>query len=112
MAERSIQQQLKKYMDMTEQWNTNHHAYREGHSTFTTMLQITDILYESTDLNMVTAMKTIDETSAFDCGPHNLLLRKMSIYNFDKETINWFKSYLRFRTNYVSVNGCDINVPQ
>ena len=106
-------------MDLSEQWNTNHHGYREGHSTLTTMLQMTDILYESTDLNMITAMITIDETSAFDCVPHDLLLRKMSMYNFHKDTTNWFGSYLKYRTNYVTVSGSkstmlhnDIGVPQ
>ena len=106
-------------MDATEQWNTNHHAYRDGHSTLTTMLQISDILYESADTNSITTMITIDQTSAFDCVPHNSLLDKMSIYNFDRNTINWFESYLRYRTNYVSVSGHnstmvhnDIGVPQ
>ena len=119
MAEKAVQQQLKEYMDLSEQWNTNHHGYREGHSTLTTLLQMTDILYESTDLNMITAMITIDETSAFDCVPHDLLLRKMSMYNFHKDTTNWFGSYLKYRTNYVTVSGSkstmlhnDIGVPQ
>ena len=69
------------------------------------MIQLTDLLYQATDKNLITTLMTIDESAAFDTVQHSLLLEKMKLYKFSTETINWFSSYLSFRSMYVSINN-------
>ena len=83
------------------------------------MTQVMDSLFEAVDENKIATIMTVDESSAFDCVPHEILIEKLCLYNFDITTLNWFKSYLSFRSQYVSINAqdsemmmIDIGVPQ
>ena len=105
LAERAVQHQLINFMDQTSQLNRNHHAYRTHHSTITAVIQMTDRIFKATDNNLITTLLTIDESSAFDCVPHDLLLEKMTLYNFSGDTVKWFRSYLHGRSQYVSISG-------
>ena len=49
----------------------------------------------------------IDQTAAFDSVNYEILYKKMSRYNFDNRTIDWMKSYLEKRTQYVTVGAHD-----
>ena len=110
IIERVIQAQMNDFLDNTKQYNYNHHAYRKYLSTTTTMAQITDTLFEAADHKKVSAMMSIDESAAFDCVPHHILLQKLNLYNFDNSTVQWFKSYLEFRSMFVTINAKDSNI--
>ena len=105
LAERSVQIQMMNYLENTKQINRNHHTYRKFHSTISAMIQISDRIFSATDANHISTLLTIDKSSAFDCVSHKLLLDKMSLYKFNKNTIDWFKSYLSGRTQYVVINS-------
>ena len=45
-----------------------------------------------------------DLTKAFDCVNHNILVDKLSYYNFDVNSMTLIKSYLSDRQQYVSYN--------
>ena len=47
-----------------------------------------------------------DLTAAFDCLDNEILCRKLEIYGFDKNSVNWFKSFLTNRTQRVRIGGC------
>ena len=108
--ERAVQDQMLEFMTSSKQLNRNHNAYLRGHSTTTTLLQLTDDIYTANDENMITVLATIDESCAFDCVNHLLLLQKMKLYNFTDATIEWFQSYLKGRSNYVTHNAKDSNI--
>ena len=42
-----------------------------------------------------------DFKKAFDLVNYDILLKKLQIYNFDKYTTKWFKSYLNNRSQKV-----------
>ena len=105
IVERAVQHQLLNFMETTNQLNYNNHAYRKHLSTTTAMLHLSDTIHRATDLNQVTVLMTLDESSAFDCVSHDTLLRKLKIYNFSTETCDWISSYLKHRTNYVTVGA-------
>ena len=48
----------------------------------------------------------MDLSKAFDCVPHDLLIAKMHAYNFDRETLTLFFTYLKNRQQGVKVNNC------
>ena len=61
----------------------------------------------------------LDMSAAFDIVDHSLLLKKMDLYGFDQESLEWIQSYLSGRSQCVSINGSlskllpvSIGVPQ
>ena len=42
----------------------------------------------------LTGALLLDQSAAYDLLDHSILLRKLAIYKFDQNTINWFQSYL------------------
>ena len=74
-------------------------------NTTTALLQISDTIYQSTDENNITAAMTIDQSSAFDCVDHSILLEKLKMYNVGQGMINWLTSYLDNRSKYVAIGN-------
>ena len=46
---------------------------------------------------------TLDMTAAFDCIRHEILLQKLPLYKFGNGTVEWIRSYLSFRSNFVEI---------
>ena len=66
---------------------------------------MTDAIFEETNRNQIATITTVDESCAFDCIVHNVLIEKVKIYNFGNDTIKWFTNYLRFRSQYVAIGS-------
>ena len=77
VVERAAQLQLLKYFEDTEQLNHSGHAYRASLSTTTTIAQICQNLYEATEKRNIAALMTVDQSSAFDCLSHDILINKL-----------------------------------
>ena len=58
LVERVVQTQMSDYLESTRQLNYNHYAYRKQHSTTTTLLQLSDVIFELTDQNLIVALMT------------------------------------------------------
>ena len=78
--------QLVYYMDANKFFNPNHHAYRSFHSY-------------APDVQM------IDMSSAFDVVDTELLLEKLKLYGFERNSIQWICSYLTYRSQEVYIEG-------
>ena len=46
-----------------------------------------------------------DMSAAFDIVDHSILLKKLELYGFEKNSLDWIQSYLRGRSQCVSING-------
>ena len=60
MMERAVQSQILEFMNKTGQMNENIHSYREKHSTTTTMLQLSNAIYEGCNQSKITTLVTIE----------------------------------------------------
>ena len=65
------------------------------------------------------SVMTIDQSAAFDCVSHKILLQKLKLYKLDDSAIMWLESYLKHRTQFVTVGransrmtGVSRGVPQ
>ena len=103
LIERTVQQQLQKHLEKEKLLNQNNHAYRTCYSTTTAIIQLTERLYTATDSNLISQLLAIDQTSAFDCVNHDTLVKKLGRYGCSVETINWMKSYLGDRSQYINL---------
>ena len=103
IAERMLQPQIMDFMTSSLQLNQNHHSYRKGHSTTTTLLQLSDAVFEGVNMNKITTLVTVDQSSAFDVISHDTLLEKLKLYNWGTAAVNWIKSYLSSRSDYVQI---------
>ena len=97
LVERSVQSKFQIHLETNGLLHPNSHAYRENQSTSTAMMQIMDSIYQTTDKNMMTSLMVLDQSTAFDCVNHNILLRKLELYGCDKNTLTWMKEYLQNR---------------
>ena len=105
IVEKAAQRQLQDFLEETKQINPEAHAYRRLHSTTTTIVNIADIIYQAADNKEIAQMLTIDQSAAFDLVDHEILVRKLKLYNISTEVIKWIQNYLGFRSNVVSVGG-------
>ena len=103
IVERAAQAQLLSFLENTSQLNPSSHAYRTGLSTTTSLMEITNRLYEAVDEKQIASIMTIDQSAAFDCVEHAILLKKLRLYSLSEETIGWISSYLEKRTQFVSI---------
>ena len=119
IVERSLQTQILEFMESSGQMNSNHHSYRKQHSTVTAMLELSDAMFRGCDEKKITTLVTLDQSAAFDVLSHVTLSRKLKLYNFGEKALDWIDSYLKFRSQYVSIgtqnskyNNVTSGVPQ
>ena len=78
---------------------------REKHSTTNALLSLTESIKLSIDNNKFGCGIFLDLQKAFDTVNHSILLQKLEHYGIRDNALQWFKSYLNERSQYVTVNG-------
>ena len=110
LTECALQVQLLSFLENTKQLSVNSHAYRKNLSTTTAVLQIMDLIQQGTDENLFTATLGMDQSAAFDCVNHSILVNKLKYYNIDNNCIKWIESYLSNRSSYVVVGSANSKI--
>ena len=105
ILERAMFLQILGHMDINCYFNPNHHAYRSFHSTTTAMLQMYDTWLDAVEDGNLAAVCMVDMSAAFDVVDTDILLEKLKLYGFDKNTIQWTWSYLTHRSQGVYIEG-------
>ena len=107
ITERILQKQIMNYMESSGQINDNIHSYRKQHSTVSSMLQLSDAVFNGCNDNKITTLVTLDQSAAFDVIKFKTLRDKLQLYNFDESTLKWLDTYLNHRSQYVSIGTRD-----
>ena len=105
IAEKIVQSRLLLHLEQNKLLSSDHHGYRLNLSTTSALLDIMEAISTATDQNMVTSTMSLDQTSAFDCVEHHILLDKLAYYHLDSSVIDWVRSYLASRSTYVAVGS-------
>ncbi len=83
-----------------EQW-----AFRKGRSTELTLVHITETIRDGLNRGRKVVMLCVDVQKAYDCVRADILLRKLSDFGIKGAFLEWLKSYLKGRRQFVAVNG-------
>ena len=73
------------------------------------MIDLVDKICNAVENNKQTIGIFLDVSKAFDTIDHDILLRKLVHYGFRGTVIDWFKSYLSNRTQYIYYNNIKPN---
>ena len=80
-------------------------GFRKKHSTTHTLMYLTETVRKAIDNDNFACSIFIDLQKAFDTVDHDVLLYKLDHYGIRGITNDWFKSYLKNRKQFVSING-------
>lgn len=105
-----LKQQLTEHLEGSGLLNTAQFGFRSNMSTTTAINQLTQYIQGCFENKTYAHASFFDLTKAFDCVSHDLLTRKLHIYNFDSDSVTLIKSYLSQRKQYVSYNSNKSNM--
>ncbi|KAK3101622.1 hypothetical protein FSP39_004953 [Pinctada imbricata] len=80
-------------------------VFRKGYGCQTTLLRLIEDWKMALDQNMYVAAILMDLSKAFDCLPHNVLLRKLEAYGLSGDSLQLIHSYLSNRRQQVKIGN-------
>ena len=106
ILERGVKQRLEEHLNEHSLHDPLKSAYREGHSTETTSLKISNDITGSLDIGGCVVLASLDVSAAFDTVDYDILLQRFqSVYGINVTCYSWFKSYLEHMTLKVNVHS-------
>ena len=105
ITEKVMYERLYKYLEKQEILYTLQFGFRASHSINHALVSLTEAIKNSLDNRKFGCGIFIDLQKAFDTVNHEVLLTKLEHYGIRGTVLDWFKSYLTDRKQYVSVNG-------
>ena len=112
LIEKLVYKRLLKFLNKNHILNDYQYGFRNKHSTSHAILDINENLLSNKDNGYYTAPIFLDLSKAFDCVNHNILLKKMHFYGIRGIALDFFKSYLSDRKQFVEVGGLISSVLQ
>ena len=120
VVEKAVAVQLTKHVTVNNLGESLQSAYKKNHSTETALIKVQNDILRAIDNRDSVILLMLDLSAAFDTVDHSTLLKRLSTsYGLSGVVLDWFRSYLASRKQYVMVEGCksllrdlDRGVPQ
>ena len=103
--ERIVHKQLQSYLDHFKFLVSSQFGFRPHLSTSHAVSNTLQYIYNNLDNGSVVVSIFLDFAKAFDCVDHVLLLKKLNKYGIRGIALEWFRSYLTDRKQFLSLNG-------
>ena len=105
ILEKAVHKHLYDFLISNQKLCDNQFGFRPGLSCETALLSLIDVLAHNVDEGRVNGIAFVDLRKAFDSVDHEVLLRKLSLCGCSEHSVQWFRSYLNERSQFVSVKG-------
>ena len=103
--EKLMYTRLYKFLDTYKTLYHLQFGFRENYSTTQALMSLTETIKHSIDSGKFGCGIFLDLHKAFDTINHDILLKKMEHYGIRGNVLHWFESYIKGRSQYVTVNG-------
>lgn len=104
VLEKIVRKQIVKYLTDSDLLNNLQSGFREGRSTQTALLKVTEDIRKALDDGHITVLTLLDFSKAFDSVDYDILIAKCKHLSFSDSTISWIASYLHNRQQIVVVD--------
>jgi len=105
--EKLMHRRIVTFMETHDSFYEMQYGFRSGRSCEHALLSAQNILLSNLNKNQISLLLLIDFSKAFDMVDHSILLKKLEHYGIRGIALQWLKSYLSNREQFVSVNGKD-----
>ena len=106
VLERAVNERMLLHLHSNGLLSEHQSAYRRSHSTETALLKVTSDALIADDMGKLTPLGMLDPSAAFDCVDHSILLGRLEVsFGFGGAVLNWMRSYLVGRRQYIRYNG-------
>lgn len=104
--ERAVFKQTDRHMVQHHIYPVLQSSYCAGHSTETALLKVMNDIMHSMNSQCVALLVLLDLSVGFDTVNHEIPVNRMQKkVGLQGTVLNWFKSYLFNRSQWVSING-------
>ena len=104
ILERIIYTRLINFLQVNDIFSNFQFGFRQKHSTSHALLTFIEKVTQAIDKHSHMLGIFLDFSKAFDTINHKILLKKLYHYGIRGKALEWFRSYLSNRQQYVSVN--------
>ena len=101
--EKLILMQITEYLSSNNLLNDYQFGFRKGRSTSDALLCLTEKIYENIERKESSLLLLLDLTKAFDSIDHDILIKKMKMMGIEGSPLQWFRSYLTSRPQFVKL---------
>ena len=105
--EKLMHRRIVNFMESNNSIFDMQYGFRSGRSCEHALLKAQSILLDSLSKKEISLLLLIDFSKAFDMVEHRILLKKLEHYGIRGTALEWFKSYLSDREQFVTINGKD-----
>ena len=105
IIEKIMHKQLTTFLEHNSILFSSQYGFRKNHNTSFATMDFLNTIAHSVDQGELAFGVFIDLSKAFDTINHELLLKKLEHYGIAGIALDWFRSYLSGRSQYVSWNN-------
>lgn len=105
ILEKVVADQITNFLNEEQILSPTQSGFRREHSTCTSLLNLTDEIFNAKNNSKCSIMSALDYTQAFDSVNHDMLISKLKYFRFDSSVLDWMATYLGGRSQITKVKG-------